>query len=420
MMRHVSLQKLSIAFLVVVTAAAVGRLHSGEAESRPFLSSEPRWWRGNLHTHSFWSDGDDFPEMIVAWYKDHGYHFLALSDHNVLSEGEKWIDAEKHARGAVVEALPKYRQRFGEWVEEKQIEGRPAVRLKPLNEFRAHFEEPGRFLLIQGEEITDRLDKLPVHLNATNLRDLIPPQGGTSVVEVMRNNVAAVLNQRLRTGTPMIVHLNHPNFGWGVTAEQLAQVRGERFFEVHNGHPGVRNYGDDEHPSTEEMWDIVLALRLQKPDGEILYGLATDDAHNYHRYGTEHVNPGRGWIMVRARHLTPEAIVAAMEQGDFYASTGVRLRNVDGDGTYLRLEIDAEPGIRYQTEFVGTLRSEHSPREQPELGQILAVTMDLKPQYKFTGQELYVRARVRSSKPHPNPYRAGDLEAAWTQPVVAK
>src|SRR5205814_702981 len=33
--------------------------------------SGPRWWKGNLHTHSFWSDGDDFPEMIADWYKRH-------------------------------------------------------------------------------------------------------------------------------------------------------------------------------------------------------------------------------------------------------------------------------------------------------------------------------------------------------------
>ena len=49
------------------------------------------WWKGNLHTHSFWSDGDDFPEMVVQWYKDHGYNFLALSDHNVLSQGQRWM-----------------------------------------------------------------------------------------------------------------------------------------------------------------------------------------------------------------------------------------------------------------------------------------------------------------------------------------
>ena len=40
------------------------------------LAAEPpgnpplRWWKGNLHTHSLWSDGDDFPEMIVDWYRD--------------------------------------------------------------------------------------------------------------------------------------------------------------------------------------------------------------------------------------------------------------------------------------------------------------------------------------------------------------
>ena len=54
-----------------------------------------RWWKGNLHTHSLWSDGDDFPEMIADWYKRHGYHFLALTDHNLLSEGEKWVPMQR-------------------------------------------------------------------------------------------------------------------------------------------------------------------------------------------------------------------------------------------------------------------------------------------------------------------------------------
>jgi len=37
------------------------------------------WQKGNLHTHSFWSDGDDFPEMIIDWYKENDYQFIALS-----------------------------------------------------------------------------------------------------------------------------------------------------------------------------------------------------------------------------------------------------------------------------------------------------------------------------------------------------
>ncbi|HIL72364.1 MAG TPA: histidinol-phosphatase, partial [Verrucomicrobia bacterium] len=47
------------------------------------------WFKGNTHTHSLWSDGNDFPEMIAKFYKDNSYHFLVLSDHNVLSRGEK-------------------------------------------------------------------------------------------------------------------------------------------------------------------------------------------------------------------------------------------------------------------------------------------------------------------------------------------
>ena len=47
------------------------------------------WYKGNLHTHSYWSDGDEFPEMVMDWYKTHGYQFVSLSDHNLLARGEK-------------------------------------------------------------------------------------------------------------------------------------------------------------------------------------------------------------------------------------------------------------------------------------------------------------------------------------------
>src|SRR4051812_12584908 len=52
---------------------------------------QPRWWKGNLHTHSLWSDGNDYPEMIAAWYKEQGYNFLGLSDHNVIADQTRWV-----------------------------------------------------------------------------------------------------------------------------------------------------------------------------------------------------------------------------------------------------------------------------------------------------------------------------------------
>ena len=37
------------------------------------FGSNGEWYRGNMHTHSLWSDGDAAPEAVVAWYKANGY-----------------------------------------------------------------------------------------------------------------------------------------------------------------------------------------------------------------------------------------------------------------------------------------------------------------------------------------------------------
>src|SRR5688572_13723893 len=191
-----------------------------------------RWWKGNLHTHSLWSDGDDYPEMIAAWYKERGYHFLALSDHNILSDHERWIDIEKSRGGEL--AFGKYLKRFGEpWVEQRNLNGIREVRLKKLSEFRQLSEEAGKFLMIPSEEISGRYLRAPIHINATNIREVIQPPEGKGVVDVMQKIVDAVHEQRERTRVPMFPHINHPNFGWAITAEELMLVDRERFFEVY-------------------------------------------------------------------------------------------------------------------------------------------------------------------------------------------
>ena len=313
---------------------------SSAAEISEQTKPNSQWWKGNLHTHSFWSDGDDFPEMIVSWYAENGYNFLTLSDHNILSVGDKWITIPQ-GNGIIENAYQKYLAKFGlGWVEtEEDIESGPKVRLKPLNEFRSLFESPGKFLLMQGEEITAQFVNIPVHLNATNLYNLIVPRSGESVREVIQNNVDAVYQQRQEIGRPILVHVNHPNLGWALTAKDIALVKNEKFFEVYNGHPAVRNYGDQDHISTEKMWDQILTHRLTSGTGEIIYGLATDDAHNYHQYQMNRSNPGRGWVMVRATHLSAESIIKAMENGDFYASTGVKVNLIEIGQTSYKIEM---------------------------------------------------------------------------------
>ena len=385
------------------------------AAAGPSFAAEPAWFKGNLHTHSLWSDGNDYPEMIVDWYRSRNYHFLALSDHNILSEGERWIDAAEGPRRGAIGGLERYLERFGaDWVERKTEGDQTLVRLKPLNEFRSLFESAGEFILLQGEEITDGFESRPIHINATNLRDLIKPQGGGSVRETIANNLDAVEAQSRRIGRPIVAHLNHPNFGWGVTAEDLAHVVQEKYFEVYNGHPGVRHQGDEEHPSVERLWDIANTIRLAELDAAPLFGLATDDSHNY--FGTRGSSPGRGWVMVRARALTPESIVAAIQRGDFYASSGVTLLDVDFDETAreLRIEIDAAAGESFMTEFIGTRLMDGV---QTQVGEVLARVEGNSPSYSLAGNELYVRATVTSDAAADNPSWEGQTQQAWTQPV---
>ena len=371
------------------------------------------WFKGNTHTHTLWSDGNDFPDMVVDWYKEQGYDFLALSDHNILSRGEKWMKStaiKSRQKGDGPSALEKYRKRFGEdWVEVRGEEGAEEVRLRTLDELRSEFEEEGRFLLVEAEEITDRFERHQVHINALNLEEVIPPQKGTSVVDTMRNNLRMVREQAERLGKPIVAHLNHPNFHFSFTAEQLAEVVEEQFFEVYNGHPGINHLGDETHPGDEQLWDMANAIRLGKLQAAPLYGVATDDSHTYHG---GNVSPGRGWIMVQAERLDANLLMEAMERGEFYSSSGVTLQEVSFRNDILELEIEGDPGVSYTTQFVGTRKGEGAVA-----GEEFGETKELQPVYRLRGDELYVRARVTSSRDHPNPSYDGQKEQAWTQPV---
>jgi hypothetical protein len=389
-----------------------------------------RWWKGNLHTHSLWSDGDDFPEMIASWYRERDYNFLALSDHNVLSEGIRWMPLKQIVNRAGEKALDKYRAKFGDaWVETKGEMGSDdaAVRLKPLDEFRCLLEQSGKFILIQGEEISDKADGKPVHMNATNLHELINPLGGATVREAMENNLRSVLEQERRLQREILPHLNHPNFHYAITAEDLASVVSERFFEVYNGHPGVNHLGDDKHPGIERMWDLANALRILSYNTEPLFGIGTDDSHHYHDKGGS--RPGRGWVMVRSRYLTPEHLIRAMKAGDFYASSGVTLRDVKFDATArtLSLEIAPDADATYRTEFIATLRPKtddiSESTQMPaadDIGKVVATVDGLTASYTVQGNEAYVRAVVTSSLPPNDPVWDAQRQQAWTQPIVLK
>ena len=373
-------------------------------ESKPVAKN---WYKGNLHTHSLWSDGDEFPEVIMNWYKTHDYHFLALSDHNILANKEHWIEMNDSLRQSV---FKKYLDQYGEeWVEYQEESGMLKVRLKTLVEYAPLFEEKDRFLVFQSEEISDRFEDKPLHLNATNLSQLIEPQGGNSVVEVLQRNLNALYEQRDRTGEPMMIHINHPNFFFAITVEDLIALQGERFFELYNGHHMVYNLGDSVHIDTETMWDQVNIAYL-KQGKPLLYGLATDDSHNYHNHGSEWSNSGRGWIQVKSDSLSSEALITAMENGAFYASTGVTLKKVEMEDNIVTIET-APNGGPYNIQFIGCSKDGSET-------QVLFEQSGNSASFELTPNLLFVRAKIESDQAPANPIEGMTRQTAWTQPMV--
>ncbi|HJR65585.1 MAG TPA: hypothetical protein VJ802_04095 [Gemmatimonadaceae bacterium] len=387
------------------------------------------WWRGNTHTHTLWSDGDDFPEAVAEWYKRNGYHFLSITDHNTLASSERWLRVPPN--GPAREAYTKYRERNDtRWVEERRSGDTLLVRLKRLPEYRARVEERGHFVLVPGEEITQYLAGRGAHMNALNLAEAVSEQKGTSLVEILRKDLDSLRVQEGRTAREIVAVLNHPNFLWSQTAEDLIALPDLRFFEVYNGHPLVNILGDSLRPGNERIWDIVLTRRLTT-GGAMLYGVATDDAHDYHEFAPRHRNPGRGWIMVRASTLAADSLMRAMARGDFYASTGVTLSELRRQGQRLTVAITGAAGVSYTTQFIGTRRgydttsvARHDSAGTPitrhysnEVGAVLSEVRGTSASYTMRGDEVYVRVRVVSTKPKANPSYAGEMEMAWTQPV---
>jgi hypothetical protein len=367
-----------------------------------------KWYKGNLHTHSLWSDGDDFPEMIIQWYKDHDYQFVAMSDHNTIASGEYWYKLKE--REIKHKTLEKYQQEFGDWVEIKDFPDSTSVRLKTFEEYRSKLEEPGIFKVIRSEEVTSAYQKKPVHINVTNIQHLIEPVEGSSVVDVMQQTLDQVKAQRQETNTPMFAHINHPNFGYGISAEDLKKIDGERFFEVYNGHPAVHNEGDSLHISTEEIWDAVN-ISYHQQGKPLLLGIATDDSHNYHAKSSDLSNSGRGWVMVASDSIATNSIIDAMEEGNFYASCGISLKTVFHDKKHYFVEIVPETGIGYEIIFYGYKKNSESVVELSRKSGITAT-------YTFANDDIFVRAKIISDQKMPNPYKEGETMKAWTQPVL--
>ena len=417
-----------------------------------------KWWKGNLHMHTYWSDGRVFPEQAVDQYKNQlGYDFLALTDHNifaddtacwkpVLAQEGKWPpDVTKPYFDAYMNSA------FGKQAKTRTASnGTTEVRLRPYSEVKQLFEEPGRFLLMPGVEITQITDALNVHVNYINLPDAIPcvkggplakHMKGAHPTELIAQNVKEVAALAAQLKRPTMLTVNHPQWVYlDILPENLINNPDVRFFEVCNGGSAFAPPSEAPVKTNDPFWDVVNAFRAKKGI-PLIYGIGSDDTHFYFDLGTK--KAGRvavDYIVVRSPVLTPDALLTALHAGDFYASSGVTLRNIEFDPAKRTLHVSVAPdlGATYKIHFITTKKNfdtsvrtvdlpakkgrgaRKAPIYSSEIGKTISLVEGTEATYAMASDDLYVRARVESNLPSAYiGYFHPETKVAWTQPYGA-
>lgn len=296
-----------------------------------------RFYRGQFHTHTYWSDGRAFPEQAIRIYQEHGYDFLGISDHNQYDVGRKVKGLG--GRGISPAIFEAYKAEFPDMVETvKTPKGTTAVVLSPISKLRKRFEKPGKFLLLDAVEATSGvLDKTTgighqVHMNYLNVPG-VPSYvkafpANETVRDRIRNTEASVTKLAAELKRETMFILNHPFWQWyDILPEDLIALPQVRFFELSNGGSGYKapNGLPTDGFDQDRFWDIVNAFRARRGQ-PLLLGVGNDDTHCY--FGEPAVKlprscmPFGAWNYVRAESLTAEALLKAMKAGDFACCTG--------------------------------------------------------------------------------------------------
>lgn len=122
-------------------------------------------------------------------------------------------------------------------------------------------------------------------------------------------------------GLAVVCHPNWESHFNHCSIDKLIEWQGYWGVEVFNG--GTLTGEGGAHAMYK--WDQLLS-RNRRP-----FALATDDAHHAHHIGL-------GYCVVRARERSLTAIMEALRQGSFYASTGVEIASISVQGRCLHLD----------------------------------------------------------------------------------
>ncbi len=252
------------------------------------LPSSGRYYKTNLHSHTNCSDGCLTPEEMKAAYREKGYSILAFSDHDHLRTHNELTEPDFLALTAYEISIRSDDLAVPHALR-KVVDLNLIARTPELTTHVGYHPETVEWLIRRGKLTGEERDAI---VYAGELRDL--------------HYYPANINRIIRTAneTGFLVMINHPM--WSLIGDQdCACYEGAWAVEIYNHGAHVLSGLSD----SESVWDGMLR------SGKRLYAAATDDNHGLKdRFG--------GWIMVNAEKLDYPTVIASLEAGRFYASTG--------------------------------------------------------------------------------------------------
>ncbi|WP_110691061.1 PHP domain-containing protein [Salinicola endophyticus] len=236
---------------------------------RPTAFSRPgRFYRGNLHTHSTFSDGALDAAEVCRRYRAEGYDFIALTDHFI--------------------GMYDY----------------------PVTDTRAMRDE-GFTTLLGAELHSGAMGNGELwHLLAVGLPLDFAPSHTPSFQPVDGQESGPELAARACQAGAFVA-IAHPQWS-GLTLDDARTIEAAHAVEIYNHGCAM---GCD-------RGDGMAIADLLLTEGRRLSLIATDDAHF-----TEPDHFG-GWVEVKAEANTPERLLEALKRGDFYATQGPRFEDI--------------------------------------------------------------------------------------------
>ena len=270
------------------------------------------FYKANLHCHSTESDGDFTPAQIKEAYKAKGYSVIAYTDHEVMVPHPELNDSEFLAlHGYEIEIMSDY----------------------PLNS-SFKYRQTCHLCLIATEPDLRQVYWTNVYVTKM-LRDKHPELVATyaDVPDTKRNFTGEGITDLMMTArnNGFFVTYNHPY--WSLADfNMLSQYHGMHALEIHN--TGCSTGGFDEYDPP--LLDAMLR------NNQRVYCVAADDNHGERsQFG--------GWCMICADKLEYRAVTKALENGQFYASTGPEIHELwfeDGN-----LHITCSPAAKILASF---------------------------------------------------------------------